>query len=220
MGAGRHLGPVIDSLHDNRSLSTTSPPNVIIRLMGQPLLRSLGRDVARLASVVLLFAGFIYGQAPRPDRPNFRDYPVGKVFGGPTTPPHIGSLSQYSGTDLRCFGADPSFFREMHVNFAGHYVLDACTCGSGCHYLYLWDAVTRRLYRDLPLGEINLGPYGTFPHLTTFRGERYHAESTLLIVNGCREETCDCGTWYFNWESEHFSLIRKRPSRRPPGCGN
>ena len=80
--------------------------------------------------------------------------------------------------------------------------------------------MTGRLYRDFPLGEINVGPYGAFPHLITYNGERYRAESTLLIVNGCRMETCDCGTWYLNWKAGHFDLVGKQRSRRPPGCAN
>jgi len=105
----------------------------------------------------------------------------------------------------------------MRANFAGHLVLNTCTCGSGCHYFFVWDALTGKVYRDFPLGPIDVGPYGTAPHSITYTGEQYRADSTLLIVNGCREDTRDCATWYFNWRDGKLELIRKQPSRRPPG---
>ena len=49
----------------------------------------------------------------------------------------------------------------MHVNFAGHFVLATRSCGSGCHYLFIWDAVTGKVYRDFAFGAINVGPYGS-----------------------------------------------------------
>lgn len=174
-----------------------------------------------LLSAGLLLAIVLEGETPKRPSPRFQDYRVVDVYHGPTKPPDFGDPSQYSGTDLRCFGGDPTVYetyRDMRVNFAGHFVLAACTCGTGCHYLFVWDAQTGRVYRDLPVGPIDVGPYGTAPHFITFTGEQYRVDSTLLVVNGCREETCDCATWYFNWRRGRLELIRKQPSRRPPAC--
>jgi hypothetical protein len=74
-------------------------------------------------------------------------------------PPDFGKRDQYEGTDLRCFGIDPAAYAKHEVNFAGHYVLDACTCGSGCHYLLMRDAMTGKFYQQVPPGVIDVGPY-------------------------------------------------------------
>jgi hypothetical protein len=170
------------------------------------------------ASPLLLLASLIGGQTPHAAAPKFQDYPVASVYRGPTKAPIFGGQSQYSGTDLRCFGGDPSEYRQMRVNFAGHFVIDTCTCGSGCHYFFVWDAMTGKVYLDRPLGSINVGPYGTAPHMITYAGEQYRPDSTLLVVNGCRGETCDCGTWYFGWKDGKLDLIHKQATKRPPGC--
>jgi len=171
-----------------------------------------------LAASPLLLASLTVGQTPHAAAPKFKDYPVASVYRGPTKAPIFGDLSQYSGTDVRCFGGDPSEYRQMRVNFAGHFVIDTCTCGSGCHYFFLWDATTGKVYLDSPLGSINVGPYGIAPHMTTYTGEQYRADSRLLMVSGCREETCDCGTWYFEWKDWKLNLFLKQPSRHLLGC--
>jgi hypothetical protein len=55
------------------------------------------------------------------------------------------------------------------VNFAGHFVIDACTCGSGCHYLYMWDAVSGKFYQRLPPGVIDGGRAAAILSITRAR---------------------------------------------------
>lgn len=170
-------------------------------------------------AVVNQAAGPIYGQkAAKP--PSFEEYRVAQVYSGAVKPPNFGPLSQYSGTDMRCFGREPGTYTAMHVNFAGHFVIGACSCGSGCHYLFLWDAETGKVYRNFPFGPINVGPYGiggaTPP--VEYAGEQHRAESSLLILDGCFEETCDCAKRYYVWSGSQFKLIRKEPDRLPPDC--
>lgn len=152
------------------------------------------------------------------------------MYRGPVKPPKVGKLDQYSGTDVRCFGdlvgdipnlgkLKPGY-AEARVNFAGHFVLGACTCGSGCHYLYMWDALTGKFYPDFPFGAIFVGPYGTgeiYPYIY-YTGERYRVDSRLLVVQACFGETCDCATRYYTWNGNHFKLILRRPVRMPPKC--
>jgi hypothetical protein len=97
---------------------------------------------------------------PKPVIPTFTDYHVAGTYEGAVKQPVFGRREQYSGADLRCFGEDPAAYSIMRVNFAGHFVVAACTCGSGCHYLFLWDAENGKVYRDFPFGAINVGPYG------------------------------------------------------------
>lgn len=60
--------------------------------------------------------------------PGFQDYRVSNIYRGKVKPPHFGDPAWYSGTDLRCFG-DPTQYAGERVNFAGHFVIGACTCG-------------------------------------------------------------------------------------------
>src|SRR5207249_1037383 len=125
-----------------------------------------------------------------------------------------------SGSDVRCFGGDPAEYAREQANFAGHFVLGTCTCGSGCHYLFKWDALSGKVYRQFPFGPINVGPFGLGANLPPieYKGEQYRLDSTLLIIEGCIEDTCDCATRYYTWNGNRFRLILKKPSRKPPNC--
>jgi hypothetical protein len=182
-------------------------------------------QAATCALVVLCFAignaptARVYGQRAA-KAPSFETYRVPKVYSAAVKPPAFGALDGYSGTDLQCFGQDPETYAAMHVNFAGHFVISACSCGSGCRYLFLWDAQTGKVYRQLPFGPINVGPYGvggTTPPVR-YAGEQYRADSSLLMLDGCFEETCDCAKRYYAWSGSHFKLIHREPDRLPPDC--
>ena len=155
-------------------------------------------------------------------RPTFADYRVTSIYAGPTRPPRLGRMDRYTGTDLRCFGEDPTTYAAMPVNFAGHFVLGQCSCGSGCSYLYLWDARTGAFYRDLPFGPLDVGPYGDLKGhpVITYAGASYRADSSLLILDGCFEGTCDCAKRFYVWKSSVFQLIQRQPGRVPRKCGN
>lgn len=90
--------------------------------------------------------------------PRFEDYKVSNLYNGIVRPPGFGDPGQYSGADLRCFGGDPSEYARASVNFAGHFVIESCTCGSGCHSLFMWDALNDRFY-GIPAGAIDVGPF-------------------------------------------------------------
>ncbi len=136
-------------------------------------------------------------------------------------PPDFGNRDRYQGTDRRCYGGDPAGYANEQVNFAGHFVLNACSCGTGCHYLYMWDAVTGKFYQQLPPGAIDVGPYarnGVQPPGIVYKGEQYLPNSSLLIVEGCVEDTCDCATRYYRWTGSDFKLILRQPVRMPGTC--
>ncbi len=143
--------------------------------------------------------------------PRFEDYPVATIYHGKTRPPDFGNPNQYSGTDLRCFGGDTNFdYLKVKPNFAGHYVIDACTCGSGCHYLYMWDAVTGKFFRNFPAMPIDVGPFSDSP--IQYRGEDFRVDSSLLIIDGCIEDTHDCGSRYYRWDGIRFRLLKRVPT--------
>ena len=173
----------------------------------------------RLASIWLCTISVLYGQAHPVRSPRFEDYPVA-AYAGKVAPPDFGNPGQYTGTDLRCFSADPSGYRAEQPNFAGHFVIGTCTCGSGCHYLFMWDARTGKVYRDLPFGVLNIGSYvaNENPTPVLYSGEKFRPNSSLLIIDACREGTCDCGVRYYLWTGTAFRMIRKIVSRKPPNC--
>ena len=188
------------------------------------MLLSLGlpqQTLQSLATLALATTGVVaVANAQSVVSPRFEDYSVRTIYRGPAKPPVIPDRTQLQGTDLRCFGADPSFYSKTQVNFAGHFVVDTCSCGSGCHYLFMWDAVTGKLYRQLPPGAIEVGPFESrdaSPQLV-YKGEEYRPNSTLLIVEGCIEDSCDCATRYYRWTGSRFHLVLQQPVRMPGRC--
>jgi hypothetical protein len=153
--------------------------------------------------------------------PRFEDFLVSNVYRGVAKPPDFGNRDRYQGTDLRCFGGDPMDYANKQVNFAGHLVISTCACGSGCHYLFMWDAVSGKFYHHVPPGAIDVGPYpmrGVQPPGIVYQGEQHQPNSSLLIVEGCVEDTCDCATRYYRWTGNQFQLILRQPVRMPEAC--
>ena len=152
--------------------------------------------------------------------PRYEDYRVSNVYRGPVKPPKFGDLSQYYRTDIRCFGRDPAEYAEnRQANFAGHFVIDTCTCGTGCHYLFMWDALTGKFYPHFPFGSIDINGYDDEKgdHVD-YKGEQYRVDSTLLVVEACLEQTCDCATWYYSWNGTSFRPVAKMSVRKPADC--
>ncbi len=119
----------------------------------------------------------------KPNRPSFDEYRVVDEYRGPVTQADFGRRQQYTGTDLRCFGGDPTPRLAMRTNFAGHFVLASCSCGSGCRYLFIWDARNGKVFRGFPFGAINVGPYPSAHgrQEVAYAGEQYRIDSKLLI---------------------------------------
>jgi hypothetical protein len=115
--------------------------------------------------------------------PRFEDFPVSTIYRGHVRAPDFGN--RFQGTDLRCFGGEPAAWAKEDVNFGGHFVIGVCTCGTGCHYLYMWDAMTGKFWGRLPPGLIDIGPYGLGrKDSVEYQGEEHHADSSLQIVEG------------------------------------
>lgn len=147
--------------------------------------------------------------------PRFEDYPVSKMYKGKVKAPVFGR----ERGQARCF-TDPEGYVTEQVNFAGHFIIESCTCGSGCHSLFMWDVMTGKFYSLHPPGIIQLGPFGAEGPATslTYKGEQFRKDSSLLIVDGCVEDTCDCATRYYAWNRTQFKLISRQPVHMPPNC--
>jgi hypothetical protein len=189
-----------------------------------PSIRRPALAVAKAVCIVAAATTAPAAPAKSPRPPRFVDYPVPTIYRGPVKPLHLVDPSQYAGSaEGRCVGEEPlPGYKPGPVNFAGHLVIETCTCGSGCHSLYLWDAVTGRFFGFFPSRPIDVGPYGiglTAPPVE-YKGEEYKADSSLLILEGCIEDTCDCARRYYNWTGSQFKLIFTEPTRMPPACEN
>lgn len=169
--------------------------------------------------IIAFFLLPVLGHGQAATKPRFEDYLVSKVYRGRVKPPQFGNPAQYEGTDLRCFGGDPAGYASEPVNFAGHFVIGTCTCGSGCHYVFMWDVLTGKFY-GRPFGPIDIGPFGAgiIDPPVEYKGEQFRADSSLLILDGCIEGTCDCATRYYRWSGTQFKLLLRQPSRMPPKC--
>lgn len=86
----------------------------------------------------------------------------------------------------------------------------------------MWDALSGKIfYREFPFHAINVGPYseaGSQAQPIVYGGEQYQLDSSLMIVEGCLGETCDCARRYYRWTGSRFQLILKQPVRMPPAC--
>jgi hypothetical protein len=186
-------------------------------MVGQAMDRMI-QSVRTVPMALFLLLTLASGQQKK--SPSFQDYRVATVHRGPSKPPTFGNVEQFSGTDLRCFGGDPAAYAREQANFAGHYVIASCTCGSGCHYLFMWDALTGKFYDRLPFGRIEVGPFGLNADLppVEYKGEQYRSDSRLLIIESCVEDTCDCAKRYLVWNDQQFQLVLKQPVRLPPNC--
>ena len=182
------------------------------------------RSVLYLVALLLITGCFLPGgNCQSTVSPRFEDFRVSDVYVGLVKAPDFGDREQYQGTDLRCFGDDSTDYARQRVNFSGHFVIGSCTCGTGCHYLFMWDAVSGKFYQRIPPGAIDIGPYprrGVKPPGIVYRGEQYHSKSSLLVVEGCAEDTCDCAARYYRWTGTQFQLIARRPVRMPEACLN
>jgi hypothetical protein len=162
--------------------------------------------------VGIAFASTTHSQPPDTHLPRFEDYPVAR-YTGRVVAPKFRDQRQYSGTDSRCLASDYKDYSAERVNFAGHLVIAQCGCGTGCFYLFMWDARTGRLNHPLPFGPFNVGPYFDNLHRDaapiSYSGASFQSGSKLLVIEGCREGTCECGTWYYAWNENAFRLLRK-----------
>jgi hypothetical protein len=166
---------------------------------------------------------------PQPQALSFSQYPAYSVFKGKVTPPHFRKSLKPEDTffpdgDPHCGWDDDGFYDRyygaMKPNFAGNYIIAGCTCGSGCHYLLMWDARTGEVIRNLPVGTIDVGPYSGAP-IITYAGETHRVDSNLLVLEGCFDQDAhperrDCGRYFYLWtKGKKFAFLSKQSTRVP-----
>jgi hypothetical protein len=157
----------------------------------------------KLSAIVLTIAlSSAWALAQGRRLPRFEDYPA-KKFAGKPAPARISSRAIPEDV---CRAVLKQQAQEG-PNFAGHYTLVRCTCGSGCSALYVVDARTGRFYDLSPVGSVAIVP------CQDEEAVQYRNDSRLLILGGGlgfygspREIE---GKNYYEWRGGRLKLIRK-----------
>jgi hypothetical protein len=93
-------------------------------------------------------------------------------------------------------------------NFAGHYFVIRWGCGSNCLMMAILDAKTGKVY-DPPLSGAGTELYVNMDML----GDKeidFNPQSSLMILrNACRIARSECGIYYFNWQNNRFTLLKR-----------
>ena len=96
------------------------------------------------------------------------------------------------------------------VNFAGHYVIAAWGCGTGCVSGAVIDARNGRVYFPKEFNAFAVG-YDQDEYKTPME---YRKNSRLLVLNGIPGTANDddtegeSGTYFYEWRSDRFRLIK------------
>lgn len=153
--------------------------------------------------------------------PRFEDYRVTEIFNGVLAAPILATAEQrmfrtrirngvLKGEGVKADGESSHFLTNPKTNFAGRYVVISWGCGSQCVVMVVVDAKTGIVY-DPPLSgfggsELQL-PLDNLSEMEV----RFRRDSSLMILrNACRDfqGRKSCGTYYFNWKDNRFSLVK------------
>jgi hypothetical protein len=157
--------------------------------------------------------------------PRFEDYPVSEVFAQtPHLPILVTSEQRMFRTRIRegvekGWGVwiNGEWSKEQNKpgpNFAGHYIVIAWGCGSGCIRMAMSDAETGTVYNPPPVsdGELAL-PMLVFPNSAGGAAEtEYRRNSRLMIVRATpHADRSDAVpyAYYFLWQDKRWRLLRR-----------
>jgi len=169
--------------------------------------------------VLTLVAGCTaFPQSSRRAEPRFEDYPVTDIFNGaPATPILATSEQRRYRTRIRngvidgegvWSGSWRNPIKTNGPNFAGHYFVIRWGCGSDCLMMAVVDAKTGKIY-DPPLSGAGTELYVNMDIL----GDReidFKPHSSLMVLrNSCRIARSECGVYYFNWQNNEFTLLKR-----------
>lgn len=171
--------------------------------------------------LLLALAACIAALAQQSRLPRFEQFAVPVEYNGHVASPR---LERGEELDLRCFGASRDeqrkFLREMKVNFAGRYVVQTCTCGTSCHYFWIWDARSGAQVNS-PIKNLSW-PFGSeYPAGFSPAAKRYLPNSRLFKVEGCVDWDWepgvqpDCGKFFYELRGRQLVLLKKIPLRVP-----
>jgi hypothetical protein len=180
----------------------------------------IGR-LAELGVLAMFAASIVPAQgnaaSSRPT-PRFRDYPVNEKFQGPSAEPVFATPEQrryrsriHSGI-LNGTGVWNGSWKHpataSEPNFAGHYYVIRWGCGSNCLMMAIVDGQTGRIYNP-PLSGAGTELYVPMDMLGDGEIDFEPNSSLMILRNACAEARKECGVYYFNWENNNFSLVKR-----------
>ena len=127
--------------------------------------------------------------------PQFKDYPVKKVFRGPIAAPVLTTAM------ARMFRTQLRNSVKYGPNFAGHYTLARWGCGAGCSAVAVIDAISGQVwFAPFSLEDVLLKE-GVYCH----RSAEFEVDSELFIATG--NVNGKVGTHYFRWRQSRFTPL-------------
>src|SRR5580693_2326943 len=93
-------------------------------------------------------------------------------------------------------------------NFAGHYFVIRWGCGSDCLMMAVVDAKTGKVY-DPPLSGAGTELYVNMDMLGDREIDFKPLSSLMILRNACRIARSECGVYYFNWQNNRFTLLKR-----------
>jgi hypothetical protein len=152
--------------------------------------------------------------------PRFEDYPVSPTFSGKPANPSFKTAEQrryrtrisegVAGGKGVWSGSWKDAKNRQGPNFAGHYIVIRWGCGSDCLMMAIVDAETGKIYES-PIPGAGSGLYVSMDMMSD-REIDFRLNSSLMVFhNACREARTDCGIYYFNFNGEHFELLKRVP---------
>jgi hypothetical protein len=156
--------------------------------------------------------------AVRAQTPRFEDYPVRATFTGKHAAPVLATTEQrrYRGrirngvaTGAGVWaGAGENPIRVKGPNLAGRYFAIRWGCGSQCLMMAIVDAETGKVYEP-PLAEKG-SLWVPRDNLSEMEIDLRPDSSLMILRDACRDfrDRKTCGTYYFNWSENRFTLVK------------
>jgi hypothetical protein len=161
-----------------------------------------------LGMVLVLSMSSVWTLAQGKRRPRFENYPAKRFLGKPAP----ARISSRVIRDDVC-RAILSQQAQKGPNFAGHYTIVRCSCGSGCSLLFIVDARTGRFYDLSPVDSVAIVIRQDEEHI------QYRIDSRLLVLAGGIGFNDGSpweveGKYYYEWRGGRLKLIRRDGVRK------
>ena len=153
-----------------------------------------------LATVCLFPSLTVFAQS---DLPQFKDYPVGEIYKGPTAPLVLTRNDLTFKTRLQWAA------KNLKPNFAGHYILTSWGCGAQCVMGAVIDAKTGKVY----WWDFTICCWGADVD-DKFNPIEFRPDSKLIVFSGLRnEKEGDDGAHFYRFDDNgRFVHIRSIPN--------
>jgi serine/threonine protein kinase len=148
---------------------------------------------------------------PSPKRvgiPKFADYPVAEIYSGKNASPILDKESKMFKTRLT------EALQDEKVNFAGHYIVAAWGCGTGCLMGAVIDAISGKVYMfpfSVSGWDIVDGKYK--PVDDNFEPIEHRLNSSLIIFSGYKNEDGINGAHFYKFENGKYVFLYTNPRK-------